>query len=197
VLGYVGVQVMSLFSDASGPQIVVEAQDPGSAPPADGDSGGSGGGGAGAPPAGGPATVADTEVVDTVGDRDNANRVSRAVDGDPTTSWNTSTYDQQFPVYAPGIGIMASFASAVQLSELTITSESPGTVVEVRSAPSADSTLEETEVIAEATLGEGDTTIALDGSPTVEHVLVWITELGDREGRFATAINEVAFRRAG
>ncbi len=191
VLGYVGVQVTSLFADASGPQIVVEAQDPGSgpAPPADG--------GTGAAPAGGPARVADTAVVDFVGDSDNANRVSRAVDGDPTTFWDTDTYNQQFPALKPGIGIMASFASAVQLSELTVTSPSPGTVVEVRSAPSADATLEETELITEATLDDGDTTIALDGSPTVEHVLVWITELSDRDGRFASAINEVAFRRAG
>ncbi len=198
VLGYVGVQVVSLFTDTSGgPQIVVGAQDTGPAP-ADPGTGTDPAPGPADEPAGGPATVADTAVVDEVGDADNANRVSRVVDGDPATSWDTSAYEQQFPVYAPGIGVMSSFASAVQLSEVTITSSSPGTVVEVRSAPSADSTVGQTEVIAGATtLDDGATTISLEGSPAVEHVLVWITELGDRDGRFGTSVGEIAFQRAG
>ena len=74
----------------------------------------------------------------TCGDRDNAGRVSRVIDGNPRSGWNTFTYRQQFPALKPGVGIMVSFASAVQLSELTIQSPSPGTVVEIRSAPSSD-----------------------------------------------------------
>jgi hypothetical protein len=186
VLGYVGIQVGSLFLDPSGPQIVVGAQEP----PAPGEE-------PAPPPAGGPATVASVEVVDFEGDRDNANRVTRVIDGDPATEWATVTYRQQFPALKPGIGVMASFATAVQLSELAIASPSPGTVVEVRAATTADAAVEDTELITTATLQEGTTTISLDGSQPVEHVLVWITELSGGGSDYSSALGELTFRRAG
>jgi hypothetical protein len=137
------------------------------------------------------------DVYDDGGDADNADRASRIIDRDPATGWNTSTYYQQFPTYRPGIGIMVSFASAVQLSELTIDSPSRGTVIEVRSAPSADSPLSETEKITEVTLGSGRTPVSLAGSQPVEHVLLWITKLSGRDSSYSSEINEVEFRRAG
>lgn len=191
VLGYVGVQVGSMFVDPSSPSIVVEGGVP--APPEDE----SGDDAAPPPPAGGPVTVATVEVVDFVGNSDNANRVARLIDGDPASQWETSSYRQQFPGLKPGIGIMASFASAVQLAELTITSPTPGTVVEVRAAPSADARVEDTDLITTATLEDGDTPISLDGSQPVEHVLVWITDLSGGGSDWRSAIGELAFRRAG
>ncbi|QJY45754.1 protein kinase family protein [Pseudonocardia broussonetiae] len=188
VLGYVAVQVTSLFSDPSTPTIVVGPNAGGSepAPPADG-----------AAPATGPVRVAAVEVVDDVGDRDNANRVTRLIDGDPSSTWGTVTYRQQFPALKPGVGVMASFASAVQLAELSISSGSPGTRVEVRSAPSADASVDDTELMTEATLERGTTVVPLDGSQPVEHVLLWITELAPADGGFSSELGEVEFRRAG
>ena len=135
------------------------------------------------PAAGGPAVAAGVEVYDRSGDRDNSGRVSRVIDGNPTSGWNTFTYKQQFPALKPGVGIMVSFASAVQLSELTIDSPSPGTVVQVRSAPSAEAEFPDTTQLAEVTLGHGPTPVSLDGSQPVTHVLLWITKLGGSCGR--------------
>ncbi|WP_300012742.1 protein kinase family protein [Pseudonocardia sp.] len=188
VLGYVGVQLTSMFSDPSGPAIIVAAPPGGGEEPPPED---------GAPAVGGAAGIAAVRVVDEAGDRDNANRVTRVIDGDPSSAWNTVTYYQQFPALKPGIGIMASFASAVQLAELTVTSTSPGTRVEVRSAPSADAGVDGTELITEATLAEGATTIPLDGSQPVEHVLIWIVELSGGGDAFSSDIGEIEFRRAG
>lgn len=189
VLGYVAVQVTTLFSDPSSPTIVVDPNAGGTGPPP---------AAAGPPaPAAGPVGVASVEVVDDVGDRDNAGRVTRVIDDNPSTTWSTVTYQQQFPALKPGIGIMVSFASAVQLADLTVTSPSPGTVIEVRSAPSADADVEDTDLVTEATLDEGATVIPLDGSQPVEHVLLWITELERADGGFSSEIGEIAFRRAG
>ncbi|GAA3249310.1 protein kinase family protein [Pseudonocardia petroleophila] len=189
VLGYVGVQVTSLFSDPSTPTIVVGPNAGGSDPPPAAD-------GAAAPVAG-PVRVAEVTVVVETGDRDNLNRVSRVIDGDPSSTWSTVTYRQQLPALKPGIGIMASFASAVQLSELSITSPSAGTRVEVRSAPSADASVDDTELITDATLDAGTTVVALDGSQPVEHILLWITELAPSGDGFSSEVGEVEFRRAG
>jgi hypothetical protein len=188
VLGYLGVQLGDMFVDSGGPPIVVEGEpvqpEPGQAQivplPA-------------APIVGG----VNVEVYDQGGDPDNAERATRVIDRDPATGWNTSTYYQQFPAYRPGIGIMVSFASAVQLSDLTIVSQSRGTVVEIRSAPSADAPLAETEKITEVTLEGGRTPVSLAGSQPVEHVLLWITKLSERDGGYGSEINEIEFRRAG
>ncbi|HXV92552.1 MAG TPA: protein kinase family protein [Pseudonocardia sp.] len=192
VLGYVAVQVTSVFSDPDSPTIVV------------GDSGGSVAapppeGGDDAPPGGGggPVTVAGVEVYDNAGDRDNADRVSRVIDGDPDSSWRTFTYRQQFPALKPGVGIMVSFASPVQLSELSVDSPSTGTRMEIRSAPSAEAPFDDTVPMTQATLGDGETVVPLRDSQPVEHVLLWIDRLGGGGSENVTQIDEVEFRRAG
>jgi hypothetical protein len=188
VLGYLGVQLGAMFVESGGPPIVVEGgpvqPDQGQLQVAPAPAG---------PTVGGLAV----EVYDQGGDPDNGARATRIIDDDPATAWGTSTYYQQFPAYRPGVGIMVSFASAVQLSDLTIESPSRGTVIEVRSAPSTDSSLSETQKIGEVTLGNGRTPVSLAGSQPVEHVLLWITKLAGSDGQYASEISEVEFRRAG
>lgn len=187
VLGYVGVQVGSMFSDGGGPVIVV-GNDPGTStnPPAQGSG-----------DAGGVAAVANVDVYDKSGDSDNAGRVSRVIDGDTNSNWRTYQYKQQFPALKPGVGIMVSFASAVQLSSLTITSPSTDTVVQVRSASTADAVFADTAQITQVTLQNGTTQVSLSGSQPVTHVLLWISRLAPSDGGYLTQINEVQFRRAG
>ncbi|WP_219415951.1 protein kinase family protein [Pseudonocardia nigra] len=188
VLGYFGVQLTSVFTDGGEPPIVVQGApvEPSQAGPV-------------TPPAaaGAVVEVAGVDVYDNVGDRDNADQVARVLDGDGGTAWATSTYQQQFPALKPGIGIMVSFESAVQLAGLAIESPSAGTVVEVRSAPSADAPLAETTPITEVTLERGRTPVSLAESQPVNHVLLWITTLADVGEGYASEISEIEFRRAG
>lgn len=184
VLGFVGSQMVSMFTTA-GPGIVVPGT--GAAP---GDAAAAPGG------RGGSVLAAAAAIYDKVGDGDNGNRVSRVIDGDPRSFWRTASYKQQFPALKPGIGVMVSFGAAVQLSDLTIDSPSPGTVVEIRSAPTADAAFADTSVLATATLDGGSTDISLAGSQPVTHVLVWITKLSGPAGDNASQIDEIRFRRA-
>ena len=105
------------------------------------------------------------------------------IDGNPASGWNTFTYKQQFPALKPGVGIMVSFASAVQLSELTIDSASPGTVVQVRSAPTAEAEFPDTTQLAEVTLGQGPTPVSLAGSQPVDPRAAVDHQAGRRRGR--------------
>jgi hypothetical protein len=136
-------------------------------------------------------------VFDPTADPDNAGRIARVIDGDPATNWRTYSYKQQFPGLKPGIGIMVSFASAVQLTSVAINSPSPGTVIEVRSAQAADAALDDTTTIAQGTLADGNTQISLAGSQPVTHILLWISKLGGDSSDNVTQINEVQFLRAG
>jgi hypothetical protein len=185
---YIAIQVGSVFFEGNTPPIVVGAAPvaPPNVPP-----------GAAAPGQGGIAAVAGVEVYDTVGDRDNAGRVSRVIDGNLASGWSTFNYKQQFPALKPGVGVMVSFATAVQLSELTIQSPSAGTVIQVRSAPTPDAPFNETAPITEVTLGGGSTPVSLAGSQPVTHVLLWITKLSGGGDSHVSEIDEVRFLRAG
>ncbi|MGI5126586.1 protein kinase family protein [Pseudonocardia sp. CA-107938] len=183
VLGFVGSHVVSMFTTGN-PAIVV----PG--PVANADPQPSGPQPAGVRPL-------DAEVYDKAGDGDNRDQASRVVDRDPNSAWRTADYKQQFPAFKPGIGVVVSFESAVQLADLTIDSPSAGTVVEIRSIPSVDAPIEQTTVIGSATLRADATQIALPNSQPVTHVLVWITKLSGPGGELNAQINEITFHRAG
>jgi hypothetical protein len=195
VLVFLSIQFGALFSSGgTGPAIVV-GNNGGTNAPAAGSDGGAGGQ---APPAaGGVAAVAGVKVYVQGGDRDNSGRVSQVIDGDGDSAWKTSTYKQQLPAIKPGIGIMVSFASAVQLADVTIQSPSAGTQVEVRSAQSADADLGDTQTIGQASLDKNSTTISLSGSQPVTHVLLWITKLSGGGSEYSSEIDELEFRRAG
>lgn len=186
VLAYLGMKLIAMVGEPDGPSIVVDDHAVPTVSRPD----------TGRPVPTEPVPVTDIEVYDHVGDRDNSTRIFYAVDGDDSTGWRTSTYRQQFPALKPGVGVMASFGTAVQLSELTIVSSSPGSRVEIRSAPSADASFTDTVLITEATLDNGPTTISLADSQPVTHLLVWITKLSGTEEAYSTEIKEIVFHRA-
>jgi hypothetical protein len=141
------------------------------------------------------AVVVAAQVYDPSGQPDHPQQVWRAFGTDPGASWTTDTYYQPFPALKTGVGIMAGFAAPVQLSTLTVTSPSVGSVVEIRSAPSTDTPFERTTLLAHATLGAGDTVVSLTNSQPVQHVLVWITKLGGSGVNNVTQISNLQFVR--
>jgi len=74
-------------------------------------------------------------------------------------------------------------------------SPSPGTEVEIRSAPSSDAKLGDTVLLTRATLDDGDTAVPLANSQPVQYVLLWITHLGGGGSDNTTEIRELSFRR--
>ncbi|MBP2339934.1 hypothetical protein JOF41_006112 [Saccharothrix coeruleofusca] len=190
VVVWLGVQIVSFFSDepskGGGPTVVVgQSEQPGR------------GEQAAEPTPLGPVQPAAVGVYDVTNRPDNANRANRAVDNNPTTSWQTDSYLQPLPALKPGIGLMASFAEPVKLASVTVTSPSEGTVVEIRTAAANDAPVEQTQVLATATLSAGQTQVQLGDYPPSQHVLVWITKLagGGRENK--SEIAELVYTRAG
>ncbi|MGV8874441.1 MAG: murein biosynthesis integral membrane protein MurJ [Rhodococcus sp. (in: high G+C Gram-positive bacteria)] len=158
---------------------------PAAAPPA-GDTA------APAAPTGGPVALNGVSVFSPQGSADNPDTASNAIDNDPRTAWTTDSYFQQFPALKNGVGLLVSIPSS-DLTNAWIESTSPGTVVEIRSAPNDSPGLSDTTLIGEATLQNGRTDIALDGAEPTANVLVWITTLGEQGGRIATSITGIGF----
>jgi hypothetical protein len=137
-----------------------------------------------------PAGVAEYNPEGTEDDEKNASNVT---DGDPGTVWETDTYKQQFPALKPGVGITASFADSVRFAAVEIDSPSPGTEIEIRTAPSANPELSETKVIAKGKLQGGKTHIELPRTEPTQYLIVWVSKLGDGN---KTGIGELTFIRA-
>ncbi len=119
-----------------------------------------------------------------------------AIDGNPATVWNTDAYFQPFPALKNGVGLMVTLPDAAKLTSMQITSPTPGTQVEIRTAPSPNTSLDQTRVIGNATLKDGVTEIPLTAEGATKNVLVWITDLSATSGKNQSGIAEVAFTAA-
>ncbi|MCZ4517279.1 murein biosynthesis integral membrane protein MurJ [Rhodococcus ruber] len=146
------------------------------------------------PPAetGGPVALNGVSVFSPQGSADNPSTASNVIDNDPSTAWTTDSYFQQFPALKNGVGLLVTIPSTA-LQNAWIESTSPGTVVEIRSAPNDSPSLSDTTLLGEATLQNGRTDIALDDAEPTGNVLVWITTLGEQGGRIATSISGIGF----
>ncbi|WP_326600843.1 murein biosynthesis integral membrane protein MurJ [Rhodococcus sp. PD04] len=155
--------------------------------------------GAAAPPrpaASAPVSATSVSVFSPQGTPDSPATASQAIDGDPSTSWSTDAYFDPFPSLKNGVGLLFTLADASELSAVKVTTDTPGTVVEVRSAPSESTSLDQTQVIGSGTLASGETTIPVETDGQTSHVLVWITDLSSSGGSNKSSISEVEFEAA-
>lgn len=138
-----------------------------------------------------PVVASGATVFSPQGSADNPTTAGLAIDGDPDTEWSTDAYFDQFPSFKNGVGLLVALDGSARLGEVTITSPSVGTQVEIRTAPSDRPTLDQTQVIGRATLGSGTTTIPVTMDGSTGRVLVWITKLGVDGGKNQTSIAEI------
>jgi putative peptidoglycan lipid II flippase len=157
-----------------------------------------------APPAK-PVPITDAEVYDPQGTppKDYTSYVDRAYDGDSSTDWPTWVYKQQFGRaqggLKDGVGLVLKLSKAITPTSVTVSTGTPGTTVEIRSAASANPPLDSTKVLGKADLGSDPVSITLPSAPKSQYLIVWITKLapysGDsakNQGQFQSSISEVS-----
>jgi putative peptidoglycan lipid II flippase len=150
-----------------------------------------------------PLKVAGASVYDPQGEppADYESYVDRAFDGDLTTFWPTWVYKQQFGPggIKDGVGLMLTFPTAVAPKAITLSTTTPGSVVQIRSADSPNVKLAATTVLGTATLNSDPVTIILTDAPSSKNLVVWVTKLapyqGDtpsNKGQFQSTISEIS-----
>ena len=143
-----------------------------------------------------PVAATGVAVYSPEGTPDSPGDVDAILDNNPTTTWHTDQYFQQFPALKKGVGVLATLPAPSKVANVVIDSPSPGTVVEVRTAPTAVATLDQTQLVGQATLAEGPTTIPVRSDQPTRYVLLWITQLGTDGGKFQTSIGDIRFEAA-
>jgi serine/threonine protein kinase len=191
IIGYAGMQVISVFTDTGGTPLVVATATPAPAP-------------ASKPPApvlSAPPQVKRLAVYDPsgLGSPDHQKDLGHLLDSNPNTGWSTDSYFQQFPSYKKGLGVMLSFEAPISAASVTVTSPiSPGqpdTVLEIRTATSANPRLADTILVGTATLSASNTQIPLRAGPPTRYLLVWITQLSGAEGHHQSTINKISVQQ--
>ncbi|WP_328389630.1 murein biosynthesis integral membrane protein MurJ [Nocardia sp. NBC_00416] len=127
------------------------------------------------------------------GTPDDPGGAAATMDGDPATSWGTDQYFQQFPALKKGVGLLATLPAPATLTKVAITSSTPGTSVEIRTSPTEAATLDQTQLVGTAVLGDGVTEVPIHTDQSARYVLIWVTGLGNSGGQFQSSISELGF----
>jgi putative peptidoglycan lipid II flippase len=134
------------------------------------------------------------------GDADNPGTAGNAIDGDPSTSWQTDIYHDTvpFPGFKSGVGLLLQLPSPTVVGGVTLDTVSTGTKVEIRSAPtSTPAKLDDTTVLAPAfALKPGHNVIPVRSGAPTSNLLVWISTLGTIDGKNRTDLSEITVQAA-
>jgi hypothetical protein len=98
-----------------------------------------------------------------------------AIDGDPSTTWFTRTYNNpSFGGLKPGVGYAVTLAEPATVTTVTLLVQGSGGRVEVRATDAAAPT--QGDVLAESALGE-ETVLTLAQPTETQSIVLWFTEL--------------------
>lgn len=134
------------------------------------------------------------------GEPDAPGQAPLAIDGDQSTVWPIDTYSDAvpFPNFKNGVGLILQLPEPTKVGEVTINLNSTGTAVEIRSAQTpTPSSLDDTTVLTPATqLKPGNNTIKVDNPQSTSNLLVWVSTLGQVDGKSRSDIAEITVRAA-
>ncbi len=134
------------------------------------------------------------------GEADAPDQAPLAIDGNKSTVWPIDTYSDPvpFPNFKNGVGLMLQLPQPTTVGEVTIDLNSTGTSVEIRSAQTpTPSSLADTTVLTPATpLKPGSNTIKVDNATPTSNLLVWVSTLGQVDGKSRSDIAEITVKAA-
>ncbi|HEX6702066.1 MAG TPA: protein kinase [Gaiellaceae bacterium] len=147
---------------------------------------GGGSGGSAAPAKLSPVKLTAAGSYDPQGDgAEHTSSVSKAVDGDPGTYWDTEHY-RDLKLEKPGVGFVLDAGGSKTLRRVVLATDTPGLHVQIRGGDSAQGPFP--DALSSTRTIESSTTIPLQPK-AVRYVLVWITQLPP--GSDTAHVNEV------
>jgi hypothetical protein len=130
---------------------------------------------------------------DPLGDKqENPDQVRNAVDGDPTTTWETSLYrSASFGGLKPGVGLVLDLGREVDLHTVTVGFSAPGAHLELQVAALPPVGVADVRTVAAANDGALVTTLTPAAGTRSRYVVLWITQLPQDGTGYRVGISEV------
>jgi hypothetical protein len=116
------------------------------------------------------------------------------VDGDPSTTWRTSTYRQNLGPggIKSGVGVVVDLQKVHRVTRVDLTFALPGTGVSLFVSTTPPPTVTDlTDPVAKTTVAETGR-ISVDPAATGRYVTVWLTSLPQVSGGFRAELAEVS-----
>ena len=149
-----------------------------------------------------PTVAAPTPFTDLVADdfdpqgaeprEENPESVPNVLDGDPATTWSTSSYLQNFGPggLKTGVGLVIDLGATKGVREVVVTTEGGQTSLAAYVTSAAPSGVGDLTPIGTAS-GAGDLTISVDEAVSGQYVTIWLTLLPSVGDKFRGTIAEV------
>jgi len=127
---------------------------------------------------------------------ENPEEAGLAVDGDPSTSWQTSRYDQQFGPAGlkTGVGLVLDLGATHDVTEVDLTTLGAPTDVQVYVAAQDPTTLQGLKPAGESTITGTRGTVSVDPATGGRYVVVWLTRLPVVPGGFRGGVAEAVVK---
>ncbi|MEI5673415.1 MULTISPECIES: protein kinase family protein [unclassified Nocardioides] len=128
--------------------------------------------------------------------RENPDTVGRVVDGDPETTWRTSTYNEQFGPggLKDGVGVVVDLGRSYDVAQVDLRLVGRPTVVSLYLTDEAPSDVEGlTPFLADQRVGT-EASLAPDAPVAGRYLTVWLTALPSVEDGFRGEVAEIAVR---
>jgi len=127
---------------------------------------------------------------------ENPDEAGLAVDGNPSTSWQTSRYDQQFGPggLKTGVGLVLDLGADHDVSAVDLTTLGSPTGVQIYVTSQDPTNLQGAKVAGESTLDGNRGTVSLDPAVGGRYVVVWLTQLPTAPGGFRGGVAEAVVK---
>jgi hypothetical protein len=129
---------------------------------------------------------------------ENPTEAPNAVDGDPSTGWQTLRYNENFGPggLKTGVGLVLDLGAGHDVSEVDLTTVGTPTRVQIYVAPSKPVNLQGLKAAGETTVNGTHGVVRLDHTVSGRFVVVWLTSLPAVPGGFRGEIAEAVVKGA-
>jgi putative peptidoglycan lipid II flippase len=145
--------------------------------------------------------IAAIDDFDPQGDEsENPDDAKRAIDGDPATGWQTTTYFNRPELggLKDGVGLVIDLGEVREVSQVRLTLAGDATTVELFGAPDRTSPpvrLSGLTKLGSVTADSGQVRLNVDDAMETRFLLVWLTSLPEvTDGKFQGDVREIVVR---
>ncbi|MDP3966852.1 MAG: protein kinase family protein [Nocardioides sp.] len=126
---------------------------------------------------------------------ENDERAGAAIDGDPSTTWVTERYFDQFPSLKPGVGLVLDLGEVQEVAEVRLRLDGGPSTITLYGAGDGDApgSIEGLDELAGGELG-AQGRLTLDEPADARYLVVWFERLPPVDGGFRAAVSGIVVR---
>ncbi len=143
--------------------------------------------------------VSDLDPPPSGNGEENGELAPLAIDGDPSTAWQTMTYygNPKFGLLKDGVGLVLDLGGEKAVSDVQVTLQGGATGLEILAAPSGSgkpADVDSLQKVAASNGAQGRTDLPLNKSVTTRYLVVWLTSLPPGSGGFKGYVSEIVVK---